>query len=80
MFGQNHLSAIAEVFGEVTDLSGVDFHEGIVLGDDLMVSSAEVLRIISRIQNRFRVRFEPMEIINIKTVGDIAALVERHRS
>lgn len=80
MSQHNHLSTIAEVFGEVTDLGGVEFHEGIVLGDDLMVSSAEVLQIISRIQNRFRVRFEPMEIISIKTVGDIARLVEKHQS
>jgi acyl carrier protein len=78
MSREKNLEEIAEIFGEVVDLTGIQFTRDLILGDQLMVSSSEALQIVSRVQTRFGVRFEPMEIIGIKTVGDIVDLVDKH--
>jgi acyl carrier protein len=70
------LERLANIFAEVVDLDPIDFRPELVLGEDLAATSSEVLRIVSKAQGKFAVKFRPMDIIRIRTVGDLADLIE----
>lgn len=66
---------LIELFGEVIDLSGIKMDTNAVLGDDIPIDSKEMLRILSRIESKYRFRFKPGDILNFKTLGDILEVV-----
>jgi len=68
---------LAEIFGEVIDLSGIKIHGSAVLGEDIPIDSKEMLRILSRIESRYRFRFDPREILGLKTLSDVLKSVQR---
>ena len=74
------LGEVAEIFGEVIDVSGVEMISGAVLGEDIPVSSNEMLRILSRIQARYRFRFDPKEVLGLNTLGDLVETVRLRTS
>jgi len=51
-----------------------------VLGEDIPVSSNEMLRILSRIQARYRFRFDPKEVLGLNTLGDLVETVRLRTS
>ena len=69
---------LLEVFGEVVDVSGLSLDECSVIGEDLPIESREMLRVLSRIESRYRFRFEPRELLRVKTLGDLVAAMRRH--
>jgi len=69
------VEALIELFGEVIDISGIKMDTSAVLGDDIPVDSMQMLRILSRIESKYRFRFEPADILNLKTLGDILEVV-----
>ena len=71
------LDEIAEIFGEVIDVSAIEMASSAVLGEDIPVNSSEMLRILSRIQGRYRFRFDPREILSLRTLGDLVETVRR---
>ena len=68
---------IVEIFSEIVDLSGISMEENAVLGNDIPVDSKEMLRILSRIESRYRFRFDPKEVLTLKTLGDIFETTRR---
>ncbi len=68
---------LLEIFGEVIDISGIQMDINAVLGEDIPVDSRDMLRILSRIESRYRFRFEPSEVIAFKTFGDVLDTVRR---
>lgn len=68
---------LAELFGEVVDVSGIRIDKNAVLGEDIPVDSREMLQIFSRIESRYRFRFEPKEVLGLKTLGDVFEIVQR---
>jgi len=72
------INELEEIFGEVIDLSSIKMVESSVLGEDITVDSKEMLRIFSRIESRYKFRFDPREILSLKTIGDILETVQRH--
>ena len=74
------LDEIAEIFGEIIDVSDIEMTSGTVLGEDIPVNSSEMLRILSRIQGRYGFRFDPREILGLRTLGDLLETVRRRTS
>jgi len=68
---------LLEIFGEVIDISGIQIDMNAVLGEDIPVDSKDMLRILSRIESRYRFRLEPSEILALKTLGDVLETVRR---
>jgi acyl carrier protein len=68
---------LLEIFGEVIDISENQIDINAVLGEDIPVDSRDMLRILSRIESRYRFQFEPSEVITFKTLGDVLDTVRR---
>ena len=68
---------LAEIFGEVVDLSGIKVRESAVLGQDIPLDSREMLRVLSRIESRYRIRLTPEDVVRMKTFGDVLDAVKR---
>ena len=71
------LEDLADIFEEVVDLRGVRFERDAVLGEDLPIDSRDMLRVLARIEARYRIRFAPRETLAIRTVGDLLEAVNR---
>lgn len=69
------VETLIEIFSEVIDLSGIKMDTSAVLGEDIPVNSMEMLRVLSRIESRYKFRFQPRDILNFKTLGDILEVV-----
>jgi acyl carrier protein len=72
-----NLTMIEEIFGEVVDLSGIAFRPEAVLGEDIPVDSKEMLRIVSRIESRYRFRFQPEDLLQLRTLDDLLGIIQR---
>ncbi|NQU18522.1 acyl carrier protein [bacterium] len=68
---------LIEIFEEVIDITGIKIDSNAVLGEDIPVDSTEMLRILSRIESRYRFRFEPIDVLGMKTLGDVFKVVRR---
>ncbi len=71
------LDQLAEVVGEVVDLSGVQVREDAVLGDDIPVDSREMLRVVSRVESTFGAKFTPRDLLRAKTLGDLLEITRQ---
>jgi acyl carrier protein len=75
--GKVTIDDLLELFGEVIDISRIQIDINAVLGEDIPVDSKDMLRILSRIESRYKFRFEPGEIMALKTLGDVLETVCR---
>ena len=71
------LEQLTEIFDEVVDLAGVEVREESVLGDDVPIDSREMLRVLSRIESRYGIRFTSRDTLQMRTLGDVLAAVRR---
>lgn len=69
---------LVELLEEVVDISGIKVDGCSILGEDIPIDSREMLRIISRIQTRYRFRFETKEILGLKTLNDLLETIRIH--
>lgn len=68
-------SELVGILEEVIDISGIAVNKNTVLGDDMPVDSADMLRLISRIESKYSFKFLPEDILSLKTVGDILEVI-----
>ena len=73
------ISDLIDIFQEITDICGEKIDSNSVLGEDIPVDSKEMLRILSRIESRYKFRFKPQEVLSLKTLGDVLEVVS-HRA
>jgi len=71
------LETVLELIGEVVDLSGLSPDAEAVLGEDIPMDSKDMMRILSRLESRYRFRFSPPDIMTLRTIGDLLAAVRR---
>ena len=69
---------LVDLISEVVDLSGIQASADMILGEDIPVDSRDMLRILSRIEARYHLRFKPEEILTFKTLGNMLETL-RHR-
>ena len=69
------IEELIDIFEEVVDLSGGRIDENALLGDDIPVDSGDMLRVISRVEAKYSFKFEPEEILRLKTLGDFFEIV-----
>ena len=69
---------LIEIIGEIIDISKLQIDYRTVFGEDIPVDSKDMLRLISRIESRYRFRFEASEIIALKTVEDVLKIIQSH--
>jgi acyl carrier protein len=72
------LENLLEIFEEIIDISGIQPMPSMVLGADIPINSMEMLRIFSRIESRYRFRFSPKDVMQMRTVGDLLETVRRY--
>lgn len=68
---------LVEIIGSYVDLSGVTLRPESVFGEEVPIDSQDMLRVLSRIQAKYRIRFGPRDILTLKTMGDLLTLVRR---
>ncbi len=68
---------LAEVFEEFVDLSGIEINADTALGDEIPVDSREMLRALSKIESRYKIRFQPRDVLQLKNLGDLRDTVVR---
>ncbi len=71
------LDDVVAVIGQYVDLSGCEVGRDSVLGEDVPLDSAQMLRVLTRLEAVRGVRFRPEDLLKLRTVGDLAALVRR---
>ena len=76
---ETELSRLTAVLAEVVDLSGIEVTEASVLGTDIPIDSRDMLRVLARVRRRFGVTFNQREVLALRTLGDLLALVHRSR-
>jgi len=69
------LADLEDIFREVVDLEDAAFQEASMLGRDVPVDSKDMLRILSRIEARYRFRFRPDQVLRLETVGDLVSAI-----
>lgn len=73
-----NLQNLLDIIEEVVDLSRIAIDIDSVLGEDIPVDSADMLRIISRIESQYELKFKTHEILNFNTIGDLVQAVNRN--
>lgn len=71
------IDEVTEIFGEIIDLTGIKIDSNSVLGDDIPIDSRDMMRILSRIESRYRFRFDPNEILSLKKLADILQVIQQ---
>ncbi|MGO9010389.1 MAG: acyl carrier protein [Bryobacteraceae bacterium] len=71
------LADLAEIIGSYVDLSTVTLRPESVFGEEVPIDSQDMLRVLSRIQAKYRIALEPRDILTLKTMGDLLAVVRR---
>jgi acyl carrier protein len=71
------LADLAEIVGSYVDLSAVALRPESVLGEDVPIDSQDMLRVLSRIQAKYRIKFAPRDVLTLKTMGDLLSVVRR---
>ncbi len=73
------LRALEDIFDEVTDLGGAPFERGLRLGVDFPLDSGMMLRVLTRLERRYGVRFNLPLLLALETIGDLQDALERLR-
>jgi acyl carrier protein len=71
------LADLAEIISSYVDLSAITLRPESVLGEQVPIDSQDMLRVLSRIQAKYRIAFGPRDILTLKTMGDLLAMVRR---
>ena len=69
------IELLLELLEEVVDLTGVSAGEESILGDDIHVSSSQMLRVLSKVESMCEIRFRHEDYLEMKTLGDILRIV-----
>lgn len=72
-----NLADLAEIIGSFVDLSSTLLRSESVLGQEVPLDSQDMLRVLSRIQAKYRIAFTPRDVLALKTIGDLLAEVRR---
>ena len=65
------LEELREIIDEFVDLCGQQITRDALIGTDIPIDSQQMLRIISRIEGAYRLRFTPQDLLSIRTIGDL---------
>ena len=69
------INDLVELLEEVVDISGIEVNGCSILGEDIPIDSREMLRIISRVESRYRFHFKIKEIFGLKTLNDLLEII-----
>ncbi len=72
-----NIEELAEILDEFVDLGAVELREGDVLGEEIPVDSKDMLRVLTRRESRYAVKFSPRDLACLRTVGDVLDVVRR---
>ena len=76
-----------EIIGKLTQVVSDVFQiENLVINDDMSAETVEqwtslsFMTLLTEIENQFGFKFKMMEVLKLKTMGDIIAAIERHKA
>ncbi|MFH1152519.1 MAG: phosphopantetheine-binding protein [Pseudomonadota bacterium] len=73
------LNELIEIIEEIVDLEDVPMVPEAILGDDVPIDSADMLRILARLESRYQIHFRSADIFLLVTLDDLLEMV-RHKS
>ena len=71
-------SEIIKIIGELLYLGKKKIDEKTIL-DEIIVNSMDVIELIAVLSNKYKIKVEPKEMNNIKTVGDLINYIEKNK-
>lgn len=75
--GQEVLASLAQIIEEIASVPAAEILPEKSLVDDLHIDSLTMIEVAVAIQDKFDIDVPDEELKNLKTVGDVAALVQR---
>ena len=74
------IDRLREMFAAVLPFDVEDIQPTSHIVDDLGMSSLERVMLLARIETEFQITVAEGEAERLRTVGDVAALIDRHRA
>ena len=71
------LDELIEFFEEFIDIDKCYVEPDSILGEHIPIDSADMLRILSRLENRFQIHFKPNEMMLLETLDDLLGMVNQ---
>ncbi len=68
---------VVGVLGQYCDLSSCRLEVDSVLGEDIPLDSAQMLRVITRLEALKGMQFRPEDLLKLRTLGDLVDLTQR---
>ena len=72
------LDELIDIIEEFVDLSSISITEDTVIGEDVPVDSATMLRVLTRIQSHYGFSFTPGELLQMRTLGDLKNIIQQN--
>ena len=74
---ESRIEIIKQIIEEVTGISGQEIGPDSAFLDDLELSSLEIMSIVGEIERKFSVKISEKELMNIRTVNELAEVIEK---
>jgi len=74
----NYLPALQNVFCDVLGVNDLELTDEVLLQDIPHCDSVAVIQIVLMIEDTFGIHFETDEVADIRSLGDILALMEKY--
>jgi acyl carrier protein len=71
-------SEIIKIIREILYLGNKNIDEETVL-DDIIVNSMDVIELVAVLSNKYKIKVNPQEMNNIKTVGNLVEYIEKNK-
>jgi len=68
---------LKEIIRHEFDAEGIDLNGDTMAGDVPGWDSFSHISVIHQVEKEFGIRFKPLEIINLKNLGDLQAFIDR---
>jgi len=76
---KDDLNVIASIIEDIADIPINEITEDSSFIDDLDLSSIEIMSIIAEAERKYSVKIAESELLEIKTVGELAETIEKKR-
>ncbi len=74
---QNHRDKLTEIFRDLFDNDDIVLRDDTTAGDVAGWDSLKNIKLMIRIEKAFRIRFGTGEVVGLKNVGELLALIDK---
>ena len=77
---KKNIFIISEIVSAITKFPMERIAASTSLRNDLKIDSLQAIQIVNRIEDRFSIRLEHIEIFNVDTINEICDLIEEYQN